>query len=81
MFWVLLEGLLINEVMNYPSDESCGEYIEIYNNSNDTIYLNGFKITDGEDIDYIVPIQNPPNYIQSRMFILPKEFTLIIDRD
>ena len=81
MFWILLEGLLINEVMNYPSDESCGEYIEIYNNSNDTIYLNGFKITDGEDIDYIVVVQNPPNYIQSRMFILPKEFTLIIDRD
>jgi hypothetical protein len=67
--------------MNYPSDESCGEYIEIYNNSNDTIYLNGFKINDGEDIDYIVVVQNPPNYIQSRMFILPKEFTLIIDRD
>jgi hypothetical protein len=81
MFWILLEGLLINEVMNYPSDESCGEYIEIYNNSNDTIYLNGFKINDGEDIDYIVVVQNPPNYIQSRMFILPKEFTLIIDRD
>ncbi len=81
MFWILLEGLIINEVMNYPSDESCGEYIEIYNNSNDTIYLNGFKITDGEDIDYIVVVPNPPNYIQSRMFILPKEFTLIIDRD
>lgn len=81
MFWILLGSLLINEVMNYPSDESCGEYIEIYNNSNDTIYLNGFKINDGEDIDYIVVVQNPPNYIQSRMFILPKEFTLIIDRD
>jgi hypothetical protein len=81
MFWILLGSLLINEVMNYPSDESCGEYIEIYNNSNDTIYLNGFKINDGEDIDYIVVVQNPPNYIQSRMFILPKEFTLIIDID
>jgi hypothetical protein len=81
MFWILLGSLLINEVMNYPSDESCGEYIEIYNNSNDTIYLNGFKINDGEDIDYIVVVQNPPNYIQSRMFILPKEFTLIIDSD
>ncbi|MEO0224314.1 MAG: lamin tail domain-containing protein [candidate division WOR-3 bacterium] len=79
MFWILLGNLLINEVMNYPSDESCGEYIEIYNNSNDTIYLNGFKISDGEDIDYIIQVQNPPNYIQSRMFTLPKEFTLIID--
>jgi len=81
MFWILLESLLINEVMNYPSDESCGEYIEIYNNFNDTIYLNGFRVSDGEDIDYIMPVSNPPNYIQSRMFILPKEFTLIIDSD
>ncbi|MEO0144443.1 MAG: lamin tail domain-containing protein [candidate division WOR-3 bacterium] len=77
----LFSFIVINEVMNYPSDESCGEFVEIYNNSSDTIYLNGFKIIDGEDIDFITTLQNPPNYISSRTFILPYEYTLIIDPD
>ncbi|MEO0202611.1 MAG: hypothetical protein ABIL37_02675 [candidate division WOR-3 bacterium] len=78
---LILNFLIINEVMNYPLDESCGEYIEIYNSSNDTIFLNGFKITDKLDMDLIIPIQNPPDYIESRLYLLPNEYALIIDPD
>ncbi len=81
MLLILFLQLVINEVMNYPNDEVCGEFVEIYNNSNGTIYLNGFKITDKEDVDNIIQVQNPPPYITSRLFILPNEYTIIIDRD
>ncbi len=81
MFLILASQLIINEVMNYPNDEVCGEFVEIYNNSNDTIYLNGFKITDKGDVDNIVQVQDSPPYITSRLFILPNEYTLIIDMD
>ncbi|MCX7948042.1 MAG: lamin tail domain-containing protein, partial [candidate division WOR-3 bacterium] len=77
----VLISIIINEVMNYPISETCGEYVELYNPSDDTIFLNGFRITDGEDIDFILEIQNPPNNTFSRLYILPKEYALIIDRD
>lgn len=77
----VITSIIINEVMNYPINETCGEYVELYNFTNNTIYLNGFRITDGEDIDFIVEIQDPPNNTSSRLYILPNEYTLIIDRD
>ncbi|MCS7245747.1 MAG: lamin tail domain-containing protein [candidate division WOR-3 bacterium] len=77
----VLISIIINEVMNYPISETCGEYVELYNPSDDTIFLNGFRIADGEDIDFIFEIQNPPNNTFSRLYILPKEYALIIDRD
>lgn len=77
----VITSIIINEVMNYPINETCGEYVELYNPTNDTIFLNGFRITDGEDIDFIFEIQNPPNNTSSRLHVLPNEYTLIIDRD
>lgn len=36
-------GLLINEFM-YEAEVGCGEFVELYNNTNDTIFLKGWKI-------------------------------------
>jgi len=80
MFWITL-SLIFNEVMNNPSDASCGEFIELYNEGSDTINLAGTGITDGEDLDFITTISDPPSGLTSTYSIPPGQFTLIIDPD
>jgi len=49
---VLGEGIVINEIMYNPYD-GFPEFIELINNSEDVINLNGFVFTDG--IDFVFP--------------------------
>ncbi|MFH1715228.1 MAG: lamin tail domain-containing protein [Elusimicrobiota bacterium] len=48
-------SLVINEVMANADDESGGEFIELYNADSTEININGYKFTDGDGLDNIVP--------------------------
>ncbi len=80
MLWIAL-SLIFNEVMNNPSDGSCGEFIELYNGGSDTISLAGMGITDGEDFDLITTLSNPPSGLTSTYSIPPGQLVLIMDPD
>ncbi|MGJ8698084.1 MAG: lamin tail domain-containing protein [Verrucomicrobiaceae bacterium] len=46
-------GIVINEIMfDAPSDQGTGEYIELYNRTNATIDLSGWKFTSGISFDF-----------------------------
>ncbi len=81
MLELLLSQLIVNEVMNNTSDDACAEFVELYNASNDTIYLNGYSITDGEDMDLLTTFVSAPAYVSSNLHVPPGGFTLILDRD
>lgn len=54
LFLVLaaLNGLaVISEVCANPPVDTCGEFVEIWNNSPDTLNVLGFTITDGDALD------------------------------
>ncbi len=74
-------ALIFNEVMNNPSDGSCGEFIELYNDGSDTVSLAGTGIADGEDFDLIMTLSDPPPGLASTYSIPPGHFALIMDPD
>jgi len=47
-------ALIITEVLANAATESTGELVEIYNAGTSTVDLEGFTITDGDDLDTIV---------------------------
>ena len=47
-------ALIITEVLANAVTESTGEFVEIYNAGTSTVDLEGFTITDGDDLDTIV---------------------------
>ncbi len=66
-------GLCINEFM-YDVEKGCGEFIELFNNTNDTLNLYGWKI-------FNRPSENRTTLVEigdSSKIILPKGYFLII---
>lgn len=66
-------GLLINEFM-YEAEAGCGEFIELYNNTNDIIFLKGWKIANRS-------IGGKENFIEISDInskILPKNYFVVI---
>ncbi len=53
--------------LHYNPSNGCAEFVEIYNNSNSTVNLTGYRFSDGIDFDF-------PN-----VNILPGEYKIIID--
>jgi len=45
---------VISEVMSNPTDETTGEYVEIFNHSPSPSSLLGFSITDGDALDELL---------------------------
>ncbi len=81
MLWMIWGQFIFNEVMNHPHYESCGEFIEFYNNTQDTVNLEGLFLSDGEDVDSIVEVQEPPSGTFSSYSVPPQQFVLILDPD
>lgn len=50
----LASGLIITEVMSNPLDESTGEFIEIFNGTDEPVSVAGMQISDGDTIDNII---------------------------
>lgn len=69
----MFSGLLINEFL-YEPEKGCAEFIEIYNNTNDTIFLNGWKFSnhslDENNTQVVIEDQNCK--------ILPRNFFVVI---
>lgn len=61
-------AIVINEIMNNPSmvTDNLGEWFEIYNNSNETVDLEGWAIQDGGNDSHIISkslILNPGDFL------------------
>jgi hypothetical protein len=89
---LLINQIVINEVMANPKGktgpgcpEDRNEFVEIYNNSNDTINLLGWRISDFDARDTIVPwtdttiLQKYPNLKITTALLPPRRYALILD--
>ena len=66
-------GLVLNEVMSNPINEQRGEFVEVTNLTGTPIDLLGLHLTDGDEVDVLVPWEAGPT-------VLPGgERALIID--
>ena len=87
-------SLVINEVMYNPKGSESGtdspgdrnEYIELYNETNDTICIDGFYIADNNETDSIIPFPDPYIYdfcdsCRITRFIPPGGYAVILDQD
>jgi len=94
VFIVVLFSLIINEVMYNPYGPESGtdspgdrnEYIELYNETDDTICIDGYFILDNMEKDSIVPFPDPYIYdfcdsCRITRFIPPHSYAVILDRD
>ncbi len=50
----LASGLIISEVMSNPSNETTGEFIELYNGTDSPIDVAGMTISDGDSTDAVI---------------------------
>ncbi len=94
IFTILLCALVLNEVMYNPMGPESGtdspgdrnEYIELYNETDDTVCIDGYFIMDNMEKDSIIPFPDPYIYdfcdscIISR-FIPPHSYAVILDQD
>ncbi len=68
--------IVITEVMSNPLTEPSGEFIEIFNTSEDTPFeLRNVRLTDGDSTDVLLPYLGGPTAVP------PQSFALIIDPD
>ena len=60
----LFPNIILNEVMYNPiGSEHHTEFVEIYNNGNESVDLTGYKISDGSEIDELVLYPNFTNMV------------------
>ncbi len=76
IFTVILHGkIIITEVMfNTAADENQDEFIEIYNNSDSTIDLNGWAIADNAETDLLIKYHRFPD-----MLLKPYSYCVVMD--
>ncbi|MBN2494593.1 MAG: lamin tail domain-containing protein [Deltaproteobacteria bacterium] len=64
----LASGVILSEVMANPLDESTGEFIELYNGTDDPIDTTGMQVTDGDATDVILPWRSGSPVIPARSY-------------
>lgn len=62
----LASGLVISEVMANPLDEATGEFVELYNGTDNPIDVNGMKLSDGQATDALVGWQGGTTVVPAR---------------
>lgn len=62
--------LVINEVMNNPLNEQTGEFIELKNIGSIDLDIGSLMITDGDQIDALVPYDGSPSLVPAGGFAL-----------
>lgn len=82
--FLLFSAVCINEVMSNPhgssgvgSPEDRNEFVEIFNIGPDAVDLNGWKITDLDAVDEVIPFYELSG--DSNAVLMPGEFALIMD--
>jgi hypothetical protein len=85
---LILQSPVITEVASNPFLEVSGEFVEIYNPSAQPVCLEGFKITDGDALDELLPwdevLYGPfphSGMILSSDTIPPEGFALVFELD
>ena len=68
--------IILTEIMSNPIDESTGEFVEIYNNSADTVDLLYMVIYDGDAADTVFGWSDPYDTL-----LEPGGYALILDAD
>jgi parallel beta-helix repeat protein len=68
--------ILLTEVMSNPLDESTGEFVELYNNSSDTVDLLYMVIYDGDAVDTVFGWSDPYDTLLD-----PGQYAVILDAD
>ncbi len=48
---ISVADIVINEIMYNPLNESCGEFVELYNKGNNSVNLTGWAISDSQSTD------------------------------
>ena len=75
-------GIVINEVMADPDEESTGEFVELYNTGPDTVDLAGWILGDLQDHnDVLVDYIGLNDTGASGTVIYPGQYALIVDPD
>ncbi len=64
----LADGLIISEVMSNPLDETTGEFIELFNGTEQPIDTTQMAITDGDATDEILPWRTGSPVIPARTY-------------
>ena len=67
------DGIVINEIMNNPLNETTGEFIEIKNLGPGDVDLLGLGITDGDQLDQLIAYDGSPTVLAAG------EYALIVD--
>ncbi len=92
---VIVSGLVVNEVYPNPPGSESGagspgdrfEFVEIYNNSPSPVDIMGYKISDGDEVDSLVPVMDStflllfPGVVIENTVIPPYSFALILDSE
>ncbi len=68
-------SLILNEVMANPRDEGTGEYVEIYNGSDQVVDLQGFMLDDEDSTSVLLPWQ------QGSTLLPAGGYALVLDPD
>ncbi|MBN1945241.1 MAG: lamin tail domain-containing protein [Bradymonadales bacterium] len=64
----LASGLIISEIMSNPLDEASGEFIELYNGTDDPVDAGSMTISDGDSTDSIVAWASAGTVIPARSY-------------
>lgn len=79
-------GPLISEVCGNPSNEACGEFVELYNPGPEPVSVTGYCITDGDALDQLEPWSPEvhgdfpaPGVVLETDTIPPEGFALILE--
>ncbi len=79
-------GPLISEVCGNPLNETCGEFVELYNPGPDPVSVAGCRITDGDALDWVLPWSTAayggfpaPGVVLESDTIPPEGFALILE--
>ncbi len=67
------DGIVINEILNNPLNETTGEFIEIKNLGPGDVDLLGLGITDGDQLDQLIAYSGSPTVLAAG------EYALIVD--
>jgi len=62
----LASGLILSEIMSNPLDEASGEFVELYNGTDEAIDTTGMQLADGDATDPLMPWRGGSPIIPAR---------------
>jgi len=76
------DGIIISEILANPSDESKGEFVELYNRGDTSVDLNGWRLMDRHDVnDVLSDFQGAHDRGLPGTVLKPGGYALVVDPD